>query len=215
MSDIPERFRDMFVAECRELLQDLNTLLLELEGGSGSDDVIDEIFRAAHSFKGSAGTLEFEDMANLTHEMEAVLDRVRNGSLAVTPPLVTALLECVDALEGSVDAVEADGTEQLDAPHFVRQLLAAVEGDEQPTSDGAAAAASHRACCGSDSGSSRALPTPCEGGVGRRLRCTRPARRDGIARAREAVHGAALAAVGGRAGDVGGAYAARVGGRRG
>lgn len=62
-------------------------------------DNINEIFRAAHSLKGMAGTMGYKRMQNLTHDMENVFSEVRNGNIKVTPEMIDVLFQCLDALE--------------------------------------------------------------------------------------------------------------------
>jgi two-component system, chemotaxis family, sensor kinase CheA len=86
-----------FVVEGQELLQDLESGLLGLEEG-GDSEIVNALFRAAHTIKGSSGLFGLDHLVRFTHVMESVLDRLRNGELDVTSELVGALLPCVDHL---------------------------------------------------------------------------------------------------------------------
>ena len=85
--DVSQYF-EIFLDEAREHLQNLNTRIMELESDPESMDTINEIFRAAHSLKGMAGTMGYSRMQTLTHDMENVFSEVRNGNLKVVPEMV-------------------------------------------------------------------------------------------------------------------------------
>ena len=78
------QYLEIFLDETNEHLQNLNTQILELESDPENMDNINEIFRAAHSLKGMAGTMGYKRMQNLTHDMENVFSEVRNGNIKVT-----------------------------------------------------------------------------------------------------------------------------------
>ena len=93
------QYLEIFLDETNEHLQNLNTQILELESDPENMDNINEIFRAAHSLKGMAGTMGYKRMQNLTHDMENVFSEVRNGNIKVTPEMIDVLFQCLDALE--------------------------------------------------------------------------------------------------------------------
>ncbi len=93
------QYLEIFLDETKEHLQNLNTQILELESDSENMDTINEIFRAAHSLKGMAGTMGYKRMQNLTHDMENVFSEVRNGNIKVQPEMIDVLFKCLDALE--------------------------------------------------------------------------------------------------------------------
>lgn len=105
------QYLDIFVEESREHLQNLNTSLLELEKDPNNPSVIHEIFRVAHTLKGMAGTMGFNHMATLTHDMEDVLDALRNKRIKVSSEVVDVLFQCLDALEGYVAEIVSAGQE--------------------------------------------------------------------------------------------------------
>ena len=82
-----------FIAEARELLQDMEESLLRLESEPGDSDTLGAIFRAAHTIKGSAGLFGLEPVVGFTHIVEDVLDRVRDGAVGINSELVALLLE--------------------------------------------------------------------------------------------------------------------------
>ena len=93
------QYLEIFLDETSEHLQNLNTQILSLEQEPGNMDTINEIFRAAHSLKGMAGTMGYKRMQNLTHDMENVFSEVRNGNITVKGNMIDVLFQCLDALE--------------------------------------------------------------------------------------------------------------------
>jgi two-component system chemotaxis sensor kinase CheA len=118
----PTEYLPMFLAECREHLQDLNVAIIGLEKAPDDAASIDEIFRAVHSVKGMAGTMGFASMVQLTHEMEEVFEIVRQRRGGVERELIDVVLACLDELAGAVDAIERDGDEVLDATVLIPRL---------------------------------------------------------------------------------------------
>jgi two-component system chemotaxis sensor kinase CheA len=98
-----------FVAECRELLQQMEQALMEIERVPGDADTINAIFRAAHTIKGSAGLFGLDDMVAFTHVAESVLDKVRDGSQSIDLALSALLLKVCDHLGALVDQIGKDG----------------------------------------------------------------------------------------------------------
>ncbi len=92
-------FREVFAAEARDYLQSLNDDLLLLENDPHSSEILDDMFRAAHSLKGMAGTMGFEELAHFTHQMESVLDLLRTGELEASDRVINVLFSSVDTLE--------------------------------------------------------------------------------------------------------------------
>ena len=93
------QYLEIFLDETKEHLQNLNTQILNLEQEPDNMDTINEIFRAAHSLKGMAGTMGYKRMQALTHDMENVFSEVRNGTIKVQPDMIDTLFKCLDALE--------------------------------------------------------------------------------------------------------------------
>lgn len=100
------QYLDIFIDETREHLQNLNEFLLVLEKEPDNEDTINEIFRAAHSLKGMAGTMGFKRMQRLTHDMENLFQEVRNGNITVSSKLVDILFRGLDALESYLKNVQ-------------------------------------------------------------------------------------------------------------
>ncbi len=114
--------RTLFIAEAEEHIANLESGLLRLEQG-GDGAVIAELFRSAHTLKGSAGAAGLTGMSRLAHAMENLLDQVRNGTKAVTAELIDALLMGVDFLRAMVVALRQN-TPLPDAAPLIRQLTA-------------------------------------------------------------------------------------------
>lgn len=116
-----------FLDETDENLQNLNELLLSLE--QGDEGAITEIFRVAHTLKGMSATMGFENMASLTHVMEDVLDRVRNGDLELATGDISVLFHCLDTLTELTDKIREDGKDAgVETSDLVRRLRSIAEG---------------------------------------------------------------------------------------
>ncbi|MBR1771006.1 MAG: chemotaxis protein CheA [Lachnospiraceae bacterium] len=105
------QYLEIFLDETKEHLQNLNTQILDLEADSENMDTINEIFRAAHSLKGMAGTMGYKRMQNLTHDMENVFSEVRNGNIKVQPEMIDVLFQCLDALEEYTNNIQQTADE--------------------------------------------------------------------------------------------------------
>ena len=108
------QYLEIFLDESNEHLQTLSDQLIILEKEPDNSDTINEIFRAAHSLKGMAGTMGYKRMQNLTHDMENVFSEVRNGNMEVNSNLVDVLFQCLDALETYVDNIRETQDEGSD-----------------------------------------------------------------------------------------------------
>ena len=105
------QYLDIFLDESKEHLQNLNTSVLELEQDPENPDTISEIFRAAHTLKGMAGTMGFKRMQTLTHDMENVFSEVRDGKLKVNAGMIDVLFRCLDAIEEYVSVISETSDE--------------------------------------------------------------------------------------------------------
>ena len=105
------QYLDIFIDETKEHLQNLNTHILELEQDGENMDTINEIFRAAHSLKGMAGTMGYKRMQTLTHDMENVFSEVRNGNIKVDSDMIDLLFKCLDALEEYLTTIQETADE--------------------------------------------------------------------------------------------------------
>ncbi|MCQ2014213.1 chemotaxis protein CheA [Clostridium butyricum] len=116
------QYMSMFLEESLDNLQTLNESLLELEQNPEDVDKVNEIFRVAHTIKGMAATMGFNDLAELTHKMEDVLSEFREGELKVTQDVVTVLFDCLDTLEKMVDLVQEGSDEKVDIESIMAKL---------------------------------------------------------------------------------------------
>ncbi|MGM9934232.1 chemotaxis protein CheA [uncultured Clostridium sp.] len=116
------QYMSMFLEESLDNLQTLNESLLELEQNPEDIDKVNEIFRVAHTIKGMAATMGFNDLAELTHKMEDVLSEFREGELKVTQDVVTVLFDCLDTLEKMVDLVQEGSDEKVDIEGIMAKL---------------------------------------------------------------------------------------------
>ncbi|MBP3603975.1 MAG: chemotaxis protein CheA [Lachnospiraceae bacterium] len=105
------QYLEIFLDETKEHLESLNTQILSLEQSPEDADTINEIFRAAHSLKGMAGTMGYKRMQALTHDMENVFSEIRNGSMKVTSGLIDILFQCLDALEEYTKCIQETADE--------------------------------------------------------------------------------------------------------
>jgi two-component system, chemotaxis family, sensor kinase CheA len=131
------RLRHTFLRETEELLEALDQGLLELEASSESSDLVDRLFRAAHTLKGNAGMVGFSDAVKLTHVLENVLDRLRSGNLVTSPDVMSALFLGVDALRAMSNEFR-DNLPVTDTPQLQRayQELAAHSTESEETALG-------------------------------------------------------------------------------
>lgn len=105
------QYLEIFLDETKEHLESLNTQILSLEQEPENVDTINEIFRAAHSMKGMAGTMGYKRMQALTHDMENVFSEIRNGTMKVNSNLIDTLFQCLDALEEYTDNIQQTADE--------------------------------------------------------------------------------------------------------
>lgn len=106
-----DQYLDMFLDESREHLESLNQNLLELENNPDSKDIVNEIFRIAHTLKGMSSTMGFERIAKLTHRMENILDEIRADNLQINTSIIDVMFKGLDRLEEFIKSIENDGKE--------------------------------------------------------------------------------------------------------
>ncbi|MED1872405.1 chemotaxis protein CheA [Brevibacillus borstelensis] len=123
------QYLDMFIEESKEHLQAINANLLVLENDPESTQIVNEIFRSAHTLKGMSATMGFEDMASLTHEAENVLDLIRNDKLKINSDIMDVIFQSVDLIEGMVMNIMEGGDGSADVSQPVAKLRAIVSGD--------------------------------------------------------------------------------------
>src|SRR5659263_125370 len=115
------QYMSMFLEESMENLQTLNEALLTLEQQPENIDKLNEIFRVAHTIKGMAATMGYTQMAELTHKMEDVLSKFREGKRKISKDVVTTLFKCLDTLEQMVNNITDGGEKQLPIEDLILQ----------------------------------------------------------------------------------------------
>jgi len=106
-----KQYLDIFIDEAKEHLQSLNQCMLEMEKKPDDTDIINEIFRSAHTLKGMSATMGFNKMSKLTHGMEDVLQSLRNNEIKANSKMLDALFKCLDVLENYMDNIASNGAE--------------------------------------------------------------------------------------------------------
>ncbi|AHC19605.1 MULTISPECIES: chemotaxis protein CheA [Paenibacillus] len=132
------QYLNMFIDESNDHLQSLNEKMLQLESNPTDLGIVQVIFRSAHTLKGMAATMGFEDLASLTHQMENVLDLVRNNKLAMHEFIFDTLFKGLDALESMVQHITEGGDGKADVSSIVSSLQSIVSGDFQKSGANAA-----------------------------------------------------------------------------
>ncbi|HEY0826913.1 MAG TPA: Hpt domain-containing protein, partial [Bacilli bacterium] len=123
------QYLSIFLDESKDHLQALNENLLSLENNPQDIGIVQHIFRSAHTLKGMSATMGFEDMASLTHEMENILDLLRNSKLEMNPFIFDTLFKSLDALETMVLDITNGGTGKADVKHIIGSLNSVVSRD--------------------------------------------------------------------------------------
>lgn len=129
------QYMDMFLDESHEHLQSLNDGLLGLEDNAEDLSILNEIFRNAHTLKGMSATMGYNKIAELTHEMEDVLDALRKEQLAVTSDIIDTLFKCIDSLEQMINNVaNGDPEDLIDVSDLVAKLSSILRGEKGASS---------------------------------------------------------------------------------
>lgn len=123
------QYLSMFIDESNDHLQSLNEKMLELESNPDDISIVQVIFRSAHTLKGMAATMGFEDLSSLTHQMENVLDLVRNEKLKMQEFIFDTLFRGLDALQSMVEDITQGGEGKADVSSIVADLQSIVRGD--------------------------------------------------------------------------------------
>ena len=136
------QYMDMFLDESHEHLQSLNEGLLRLEENMEEISAVNDIFRNAHTLKGMSATMGFAKIAELTHEMEDVLDLVRKEQLKLNEDIMDTLFKCLDSLEQMVDSVgNGEAEDVVDVSDLVAKLSSISKGTPAPAEAAPSAAA--------------------------------------------------------------------------
>ena len=130
------QYLEIFIDETREHIQNLSDHIMVLEQEPENADTINEIFRAAHSLKGMAGTMGYKRMQTLTHDMENVFSEVRNGTIKVRGNMIDILFQCLDALEEYLAAIQETADEGTnDNEPLIKALNDILKGSDSASAD--------------------------------------------------------------------------------
>ena len=130
------QYKELFITEAREHLDYLSKFMLELESDPGNLEVVTEIFRSAHTLKGMSATMGYDQLTELAHEMENLLEELRVGGTSVDSHVIDILLACVDTIGGMVNGIAEDRKEPIDYGALLSEIRGIVEvsgGPARPT----------------------------------------------------------------------------------
>ncbi len=125
------QYKELFINEAQEHLEALNQAMVDLERDPGNPDVLTEIFRSAHTLKGMSATMGFDQLTELSHEMENVLDGMRGGDIEVSTETVDLLFSSFDMLGNMVAAIAKESGEVLDTRPLIEALRGVYEGEKK------------------------------------------------------------------------------------
>ncbi len=129
------QYLEVFIEESKEHIQACNEHLLELEKNPKNLSIVNEIFRSAHTLKGMSATMGYEDLANLTHQMENILDAIRQSKLSISAELLDIVFLAIDHLEEMVQSISEGGDGKSDVTEVISQLKRLEKGDMPIISD--------------------------------------------------------------------------------
>lgn len=130
------QYLEIFIDESSEHIQTLSDCIMALEQEPDNKDTINEVFRAAHSLKGMAGTMGFKRMQRLTHDMENVFQEVRSDRIKVDSAMIDLLFKCLDAIDSYVENIKAtsdEGTDENEA--IIKELNDFIQKEEGETTE--------------------------------------------------------------------------------
>ncbi|MEB2808674.1 response regulator [Campylobacter upsaliensis] len=131
MEDMQEILED-FLVEAFELVEQIDHDLVELESNPEDLELLNRIFRVAHTIKGSSSFLNFDVLTKLTHHMEDVLNKARHGELKITPDIMDVVLESIDRMKTLLNSIRDNGNDSaigMDIEPICARLTAISEGD--------------------------------------------------------------------------------------
>ena len=132
MDELQELLED-FLVEAFEMIEEMDQDLVELENNPDDLELLNKIFRVAHTIKGSGSFLNFDKLTHLTHHMEAVLDKARKGELKITPDIMDIILESIDAMKAILEYIRDNGNDlapEVDVEPIVKSLDSIVKEGE-------------------------------------------------------------------------------------
>lgn len=144
------QFYEVFIDESFEGLEAMEAELLNLEPGDVDSEIINTIFRAAHSIKGGSGTFGFMAIADFTHVLETLLDQIRNGDRELESLHVDLLLKSVDCLRGMLSAIQNDEPQESEEANVLRKQFEQILSGDAPVEETAMPATESPAAASSD-----------------------------------------------------------------
>ncbi|MBC7131099.1 Hpt domain-containing protein, partial [Candidatus Bathyarchaeota archaeon] len=121
MSFDMDQYKQLFIEEAKEHIDNMTKALLTVEKEPENIDAINSLFRSAHTLKGSSAMMGFKDIAELTHKMEDIFDGLRKGG-KVSSNLISLLLECVDALTLRLEKLQNGSDNEINVAPLVEKL---------------------------------------------------------------------------------------------
>jgi len=129
-----EQFKQKYIEEVNDLLNDLEDTVLALEQNPGSADDINQVFRVMHTIKGTAGMYDFKTVEKITHDVESIYGKIRDSALSVSTEVLNLTLECVDLIRNLLNNGESNFQEEI-AVFFTKLSAVSADGVEQTLSD--------------------------------------------------------------------------------
>ncbi len=123
------QYKEMFINEAQEYLQEMNRALLKLEDNPQDGELLNQIFRGSHTLKGMAATMGYDNITRLSHQMEDILDKLRKGETKQSPEVINILFECFDFLQLLVDEIVTGKTKELDLSPISTKLEAILKSE--------------------------------------------------------------------------------------
>ncbi|MDY6795625.1 MAG: chemotaxis protein CheA [Actinomycetota bacterium] len=124
------QYKELFINEAQEHLEALNQSMVDLEKDPGNPDVLTDIFRSAHTLKGMSATMGFDQLTELAHEMENVLDGLRSGDIEARTTIVDLLFSCFDMLGSMVAEIAEESSKPIDTKPLIQALREVYEGEK-------------------------------------------------------------------------------------
>ena len=128
-------YQDIFLEEADEQLQELNQSLLELEKNPENLEIINNIFRAAHSLKSSAAFVGLNELSDLAHMMENLLQGIRDGSMKITPEIVDIIFKCFDEIHNIIDTIASGEKPEQDLQWLINDIKAICDKSAKPAEE--------------------------------------------------------------------------------
>lgn len=133
-----DSYREIFLSESQEYLKNISASLVRLENNAADLESLNEIFRCTHTLKGMSATMGYEKIAQLSHQMENLLDELRSQKKQATSEIIDALFACVDVLEQFIQDIRLKRDSKIDISAYVAELQKFLTGETLPVKEKAA-----------------------------------------------------------------------------